>query len=78
MRADDRAVGERLIDPGVGQRRRAQRQRPLRPGVVLGLDRAEPRDDSGRIGCHRRGETLRAEPPRDERIRRRWHFRNES
>jgi hypothetical protein len=68
VRANDRAVGERAIELGVGQRGRPQRQRPLRARVVLRLDGAEPGDDGGRIGRHRRGEPLRAQPARDERI----------
>ena len=73
VRADDRAVGQRPIELGVGQPRRPQRQRPLGALVVLRLDGAEPGDDGGGIGRHRRGETLRAHPARDERIGRGRH-----
>ena len=41
--------------------------------VLLRLHGAEPRDDGGGIGRHRRGETLRAHPARDERIGRGRH-----
>ena len=41
--------------------------------VLLRLHRAEPGDDGGGIGRHRRGETLRAHPARDERIGRGRH-----
>ena len=60
--ADDGAIGERLLDERLGRALRAKSQRPQRPGIVLRLHGAEPRDHFGRRRKARTGEALRAEP----------------
>ena|SRR5205807_3117774 len=63
MRADDRAVAQGLLDHRIDGSAGPHPDGPLRPGVVLRLNRAEPAHDLARLGEDGCQELLMGESP---------------